>query len=228
MRISGIVLDVNETLFSLEPVERRFGEVGLDANQVGLWFARVLRDGFALAATDAVESFPAIGRHHLKELLSAAGVPATDEAASEVLAAFDEVAPHPDVAQGLRAAHLAGLSVTTLTNGTVAVTRGFLDRAELSSLVDTTREAQTCGVWKPHPRAYRWAAEQAGHQPEELLLVTVHPWDVHGARSAGLAAGWLDREGRAYPSHFRSADVRAATLAGVIAAATDRQGPSHA
>lgn len=228
MRISGAVLDVNETLFSIEPMERRFGEVGLDPGQVGLWFARVLRDGFALAATDAVESFPAIGRHHLKELLRAAGLQATDEAASRMLAAFDEVTPHPDVADGLRAARRAGLTVATLTNGTTSVTRAFLDRAGLASLVDRTLEARASGVWKPHPRAYRWAAEQLGHEVEELLLVAVHPWDIHGAVSADLAAGWLDRDGRAYPDHFRSPDVRAATLDGVIAAATDRQASSEA
>jgi len=34
----------------------------------------------------------------------------------------------------------------------------------------------------------RWPAEQ-------MLLVTVHPWDIHGAARAGLSTAWINRAG---------------------------------
>lgn len=219
MHIRGILLDVNETLFSMDPVADRFEEVGLARRHLPVWFALVLRDGFALAATREVASFSAIGRYHLRRLLTAEGLHAGDEVVSRALGGFEEVTPHPHVAEGLDAAHRAGLSVATLTNGSASITDAFLDRAGLGHLVDATLEARGSGVWKPHRDSYRWAAEQLGHAPGELLLVAVHPWDVHGAICAGLVGGWLDRDGGVYPQHFRAPDVRAATLAGVIAAA---------
>lgn len=221
MPFSGIVLDVNETLFSLEPLERRFRAVGLDARHVELWFARVLRDGFALAATDSAEAFPLIGRHHLAQLLTEDGLPPTEGDVAYVLAGFDEVTPHPDVPEGLHAAHRAGLSVATLTNGTAAITRAFLQRAGLADLVGATLEARSSGVWKPHREAYRWAAAQLGREPGALLLVAVHPWDVHGAVSAGLGGAWLDRDGASYPQYFRAPQIQGATMDRIIAAAPD-------
>lgn len=216
MKTSGLVLDVNETLFSIAPVEARFAEVGLDRNLVPLWFARVLRDGFALAATETAEAFPVIAAHHVRVLLEERGREASEETVAHVLGGFEEVAAHPDVAEGLRSAREAGLVVATLTNGTRTITADFLRRAGLGDLVDATLEARSSGVWKPHPRAYTWAAEQLGLQPGELVLVAVHPWDVHGAVTAGLGGAWLDRDGGRYPGHFRSPDLRGPSLGRVV------------
>jgi hypothetical protein len=38
-----LVLDVNETLFSLERLRTAFGDIGLEAALVPLWFAGLLR-----------------------------------------------------------------------------------------------------------------------------------------------------------------------------------------
>ena len=48
MRPSVIVFDVNETLSDLSALGARFIEVGAAGSAARLWFASVLRDGFAL------------------------------------------------------------------------------------------------------------------------------------------------------------------------------------
>ena len=35
-----------------------------------------------------------------------------------------------------------------------------------------------------------------------MLLVAVHPWDIHGAASAGMGTAWIDRAGHTYPDYF--------------------------
>lgn len=35
-----------------------------------------------------------------------------------------------------------------------------------------------------------------------MLLVAVHPWDIHGAASAGMHTAWLNRSGDPYPGYF--------------------------
>ena len=45
-----IVFDDNETLSDLSPLGARFVEVGASASAAPLWFASILRDGFALTA----------------------------------------------------------------------------------------------------------------------------------------------------------------------------------
>ncbi|QYF75541.1 OsmC family protein [Cryobacterium sp. PAMC25264] len=60
-----------------------------------------------------------------------------------------------------------------------------------------------------------------------MLLVAVHPWDIHGAAEAGLATAWLNRGGDTYPSYFTAPDytvTRLAELATVLADAPDAAG----
>ncbi|MDJ0459334.1 haloacid dehalogenase type II, partial [Arthrobacter sp. NQ7] len=59
--ISVVVFDVNETLSDMSPMGERFREVGAPAEMARLWFATLLRDGFALAASGDNGSFATIG-----------------------------------------------------------------------------------------------------------------------------------------------------------------------
>ena len=45
-----VAFDVIETLFSLEPLRARFEQAQLPPDALELWFAKTLRDGFALAS----------------------------------------------------------------------------------------------------------------------------------------------------------------------------------
>ncbi|WP_251042171.1 hypothetical protein [Arthrobacter sp. ISL-30] len=58
---SVIVFDVNETLSDMSPMAARFTEVGAPDHLAKLWFAALLRDGFALTAAGGNGSFAEIG-----------------------------------------------------------------------------------------------------------------------------------------------------------------------
>ena len=58
-RPSVIVFDVNETLSDMAPLAGRFAEVGAPELLARTWFAALLRDGFALAASGGKEPYPA-------------------------------------------------------------------------------------------------------------------------------------------------------------------------
>jgi hypothetical protein len=38
-------------------------------------------------------------------------------------------------------------------------------------------------------------------------LAAVDPWDVDGAKRAGLSAAWIDREAASYTGHLKSPDL---------------------
>jgi 2-haloacid dehalogenase len=212
-----VLLDVNETLFPLEPIAHRMAEVGLDG-QLELWFTRILRDGFAAAAAGGFVGFRELAGHHLVELLRHRHLAATETQVGHVLAGFDETVPHPDVAPGLEALRSAGIPAVALTNGSADLTRGFLERAGLADLVAGIHDVSQSGRWKPAPDPYLHALEARGVEPAAAAMIAVHPWDLFGARSAGLVAAWLDRDGVVgYPAAFGRPDVRAATLDGLVA-----------
>jgi 2-haloacid dehalogenase len=211
-----VLLDVNETLFTLQPIAERMAELGLD-DQLELWFTRILRDGFAAAAAGRFAGFRELASHHLLELLRRHQLTATDAEVRHVLAGFDEVAPHPDVAPGLAALSSAGIPAVALTNGSAAVTRAFLERAGLAGLVADVHDVSEIGWWKPAPVPYRSVLDERGVAPAAAAMIAVHPWDLLGAQSAGLVAAWLDRDGAVrYPSAFGRPDVRAPTFDALV------------
>ena len=66
--------------------------------------------------------------------------------------------------------------------------------------------------WKPAPEPYEYACRTLGLAPDAAVLIAVHPWDIYGARRAGLRGAWLDRHGDPYPSVFLAPDVKAPDL----------------
>ncbi len=68
-RPSVIVFDVNETLSDMRPMAQRFTDVGAPAHLAKLWFATLLRDGFALTAVGAARRFAELGAEALRTVL---------------------------------------------------------------------------------------------------------------------------------------------------------------
>ncbi len=198
------VFDVNETLSDMNGLTRRLAEVGASADVLPVWFAATLRDGFALTAAGAYADFSAVAVPTLAAMLSGVEtLRGTAQAAAEhVVAGMAELDLHPDVAPGLRMLADAGVRIVTLSNGAAAVADSLLERARLRDLVEDCLSISDAGRWKPAAEAYEHAARSCAADPSELMLIAVHPWDIDGARRAGLRTGWLSRGGQAYPSFF--------------------------
>jgi 2-haloacid dehalogenase len=204
-----LVLDVNETLSDLGSLRDRFELVGLDGRLLDTWFAATLRDGFALTAAGAYPPFRDVAADALRTLLAAGGTTGAEATAGveTVLAGFTELPVHPDVGPGLRRIHESGIRLVTLTNGAVAISERMLDRAGLLPLLEARLSVDVPQRWKPRPEAYRYAADACGVDPASMALVAVHPWDVDGARRAGMSGIWINRRGMPYPTAFLPPDV---------------------
>lgn len=198
-----VVFDVNETLSDLGPMGGRFTEVGAPPELSRVWFAGVLRDGFALTAVGACEPFAMLAADGLRTVLH--GVPLNrdvDAAVDHVMGGFAELRVHPDVPDGIRALRAAGHRLVTLTNGAAQVADRLLTGAGVRDEFERLLSVDDAGVWKPAEGAYAYAARTCGVEPAEMLLVAVHPWDIDGAQRAGLQAAWVNRTGTPYPSCF--------------------------
>ncbi len=207
-QVELVVLDVNETCSDMEPLRDRFAAVGAPRSMLDSWFASTLRDGFALAVADTAERFPAIASDVLRGLLTPLelSVPVED-AVQTVLAGFPELDLHPDVADGLRLLADAGVRIITLTNGSAALSAQLFERAGLSDLLERRLSVDDAGRWKPHRRAYDHALQACGVAADRAAMVAVHPWDLDGAKRAGMRSAYVDRRSQPYPSVFLPPDV---------------------
>ncbi|MCH6470406.1 haloacid dehalogenase type II [Sinomonas terrae] len=207
-----IVFDVNETLSDMSPMGGRFAEAGAPADLARLWFATLLRDGFALAAAGDAAPFGEIGAEVLTGLLDSSGVPDPEGTARRLATSVAELPLHPDVTDGIRALRAAGNRLVTLTNGSAQVAQKLFDAAGIRDEFEALLSVEDAPAWKPHPSSYRYAAQRCGTREEDMLLVAVHPWDIHGAARAGLRTAWVNRIGGAYPSYLARPELTVASL----------------
>jgi 2-haloacid dehalogenase len=203
MRPSVIVFDVNETLSDLSPLGARFVEVGASASAAPLWFASVLRDGFALIAASENPPFAEVARELLLSQLSEAHLNrSVEEAAKHVMDGFASLELHPDVASGVDRLREDGFRLVTLSNGAASVAERLLTSANIRDRFEKLLSVEDAGAWKPAARSYEYAAEVCDVKPDEMVLVAVHPWDVDGALRAGLRSCWVNRSGGPFPATF--------------------------
>ena len=210
---SVIVFDVNETLSDMSPMAQRFTDIGAPAHLAKLWFATLLRDGFALTAAGESHPFAELGVDALRTVLHGVDLDRdTDAAVEHVMSGFAQLTVHPDVPDGIRALHDSGRRLVTLTNGSTQVSEKLLGDAGLRGRFDALMSVEDAGAWKPARAAYEYAARTCGTEPADMLLVAVHPWDIDGASRAGLATAWIDRASTPYPSSFTPPDRRVTGL----------------
>ena len=214
-----LVFDVNETLSDMSPIGDRFADVGAPAHLARVWFAELLRDGFALAAAGAIDSFATLGAEALRvrfkgELLRWS----LDEAVDHVMQGFSTLSVHPDVPDGIRALGDLGIRLVTLSNGSASVAETLLESAGVRERFERLLSVEDAGIWKPAPGSYAYALAECGVEPEDAMLVAVHPWDIDGARRAGLASAWVNRADGGYPSYFGAADLEVTSLTELAAA----------
>jgi 2-haloacid dehalogenase len=212
-----IVLDVNETLSDLRPLESRFAEVGAVAGAAEAWFAAVLRDGFALTIADARPVFADTARDAARALLSRQPlVRGLDDAVEHVMEGLGTLPLHDDVAPALRKLSAAGFRVVTLSNGSAEVAHDLLEREGLLDQVERLFSVEDQTAWKPAAAAYGYAAAQLNVGPWDMALAACHPWDVDGAIRAGLRAVWVNRDGAAYPGTFTAPTATVTDLAQLV------------
>lgn len=212
-----LVFDVNETLSDLTPLRARFEDVGAPGQLLPTWFAGVLRDGFALTAAGGYADFTTLAHDGLRTLLSGLEGWAGDgeAAARHILDGFSRLDVHPDVPDAVVRLSEAGYRLTAMTNGSVAVTERLLEKAGVLDRFAVLSDVRGPRCWKPARAAYHYAVERAGARPDQALMVAVHPWDVDGARRAGLDGAWLRRGAAAYPRAMTPPTYSAENLGGL-------------
>jgi 2-haloacid dehalogenase len=137
-------------------------------------------------------------RESLDDLLEVFGVGGRfDEPARlELVRSWYRLPAWDDIAGGverLRGRHL----VVALSNGGFALLTRLTKDAGLR--FDAVLSSELARSYKPDPAVYRTAAGLLGVEPERMLMVACHAWDIAGARTAGLRTAFLERPGEKGP-----------------------------
>lgn len=114
------------------------------------------------------------------------------ETKSQVIQAWHSQQAWPEVGEAIRSLRQdLGLEVFVHANGT---TRLQLDLTRSSGLhFDMLFSSQLLGAYKPRPEAYEKGLELIKLQPDEVVLVAAHAYDLRGAKNCGLKTVYVHR-----------------------------------
>jgi putative hydrolase of the HAD superfamily len=217
-RIRAITLDLDNTLWAIDPVIRRA--------EATLWewltdnYPRIPAEFSAeqmLEVRDAVieehweksHDFRFLRKLVLKKVAVDCGY--SPDLVEPAFAVFDrarnDVDLYPDVMPALET--LAGDFVL------VAVTNGNanLETIGIRHLFHDVVAAAEAGFAKPARPIFDKAIARSGFAPAEILHVGDHPkTDIQGARDAGLRTAWINRNGDEWPDDLSAPDAVVTTI----------------
>ena len=186
--VFGTLLDWRSTVASA------FRERGLQADPEELaddWRAR------ALAATQGVNhkqrpwgTFDELHEVTLGELLDERDLELANEGRAALVRAWHRLDPWPHVPEGLETLRRRRV-VAALSNGNLALLVDLVRHGDLR--FDCLLSAELAQVYKPESEVYLTGVRLLGLQPSEVMMVAAHPFDLKGARGAGLRTAFVDR-----------------------------------
>lgn len=117
--------------------------------------------------------------------------------ADDLAARYGEIEPWHEAGQVLRTLHEAGVPLGVVTNCSEALGRLAASRVPVPFSVIVT--AERAGCYKPDPRPYQVALNEAGAIAERCLFVAGSAYDLFGTARVGLPTWWHDRIGMPMP-----------------------------
>jgi HAD superfamily hydrolase (TIGR01509 family) len=212
-RIRAITLDLDNTLWAIDPVIKRA--------ETALWewltdnYPRIpaafspetlveVRDAVVEEHWDRNHDFRFLRKKVLEKIAVESGY--TSELVDPAFAVFDrarnQVDLFPDVMPALEmlASHFVLVAVT---NG-----NANLETIGIRHLFHDVVAAAEAGFAKPARPIFDTAVARSGYAPAEVLHVGDHPQtDVNGAREAGLRTAWINRNDEAWPDELPEPDA---------------------
>jgi 2-haloacid dehalogenase len=230
VEVRALTFDVFGTLVDWRStIANAFRESGLEADP---WEVTDDWRGRALAATQDVnrkqrswETFDTLHEITLAELLDERGLELSDDARAALVSAWHRLDPWPQVPAGLEALR-RGRIVAALSNGNLALLIDLARHGEMH--FDCLLSAEFATVYKPEAEVYLTGVRLLGLEPAEVMMVAAHPFDLKGARAAGLRTAFIDRPVEYGPDSPRredpEADISVKDL-DELAARLERQSP---
>lgn len=159
-----------------------------------LWRNKQIEYTFRRALMRQYEDFGVCTRQALVHTASVLGADLSEEEQERLIEEYQNLRPFPDVIPGIEALKSKGHTLVAFSNGVEATARTLLQRAGVLPHLGGVISVDDLKTFKPNPEVYHYLARRLDTAPSETWLVSSNPFDVIGAKAAGLMAAWIKRK----------------------------------
>jgi 2-haloacid dehalogenase len=116
----------------------------------------------------------------------------SSERRAELLGLYQHLPPFDDVIPALHSLQ-AAFRLFAFSNGKRSEIDAVLSNANILDYFEGVVTADDVRSFKPNPAVYSYARRVTRAWSSPFWLISSNPWDVIGARSAGLSSAWVQR-----------------------------------
>ena len=206
-KIRLAIFDVNQTIFNLNEIKKRFKKKKIDPLLVDQWFINTLKEGFASSTPEDFLSFTEIGKEELKKLIIKKKK--DPKILRFLFNGFKYLKANHDIRDSFKMLRKQKIKIATLTNGPKKNSINLLRKNNLLELVDYQFSIEAIKIWKPHPEPYLYVSKKLNYHPNEIIMIAVHGWDINGAKKVGMKTGYIKSYEKRLSSYYEKADYTA-------------------
>ena len=195
-----LAFDVYGTLINthgvIEELSAHIGDQALAFSQ--RWRDRQLEYAFRRGLMGAYADFAQCTREALEYVDRALGTGLSDNDKDRLMAVYTQLPAFPDAADAL--ARLAGsrqVRCVAFSNGSRQAVTQLLEGAGILSHFDDIVSVEEVRRFKPDPAVYAHLRTRVEAAANDTWLISCNPFDVIGAKHAGLHAAWVRRSAEA-------------------------------
>jgi 2-haloacid dehalogenase len=190
-----LAFDVNQTMLDLNALRPHFAHAFGDGRELDEWFSLLLQYSLVVTVANAYSDFGTVGRACLEMLAANKKVQLAPDDKNQILQGVLTLPAHPEVPASLKRLRDAGFHMITLTNSAPAAIKAQLQNSKLTDYFSESITVDSVHRFKPDAGVYRHAAMHLGAQPDEMMLIAAHAWDIFGAAKAGWQTAFVARAG---------------------------------
>lgn len=191
--------DMYGTLFDTSSIAKTVAPLAgsLTDEMVSHWRNKQLEYAFRRAAMEQYVDFEVCTRQALAYVLNQYGLSATDAQVAQIMQAYGSLNAFEEVRTTLERLQAQHHRLLVFSNGNKAAIEQLLNDAGIRHLLEQVVSVEDVRALKPNPKVYAHLAAQTDDPPSALFLISANPFDVIGAKAAGLCAIWLRRQPKA-------------------------------
>ncbi|SFH18632.1 haloacid dehalogenase type II [Modicisalibacter xianhensis] len=162
------------------------------------WRDRQLEYAFRRGLMGAYVDFAQCTREALEYVDRAMGTRLSEHAKDRLMATYTSLPAFPDAADALaRIAESRQVRCVAFSNGSRQAVSKLLEGAGILQYFDDIVSVEEVRRFKPDPAVYAYLRNRVEAAANDTWLVSSNPFDIIGAKHAGLHAAWVRRSAEA-------------------------------
>jgi len=214
--IKSVFFDLNETLTNTELLGANFKKYFNDESVSKYWFTKLLHTSVIMGAMETYKNFGELGKHVLDSVALEYNANLSDEEKVNILSSFKALPPHKDVIEAMKLLRVNGIRVIVVSNSSLEMIGLQLTNAGIIDYVDGYYSVDSVCRYKPFKEVYSYVANQESLNPEEVMMIACHDWDLFGAKKAGLKTGYIIRKKTIYNPFYEQPDLQSDSLIEIV------------